>query len=253
LVTALANISVAAFPALARKDMSVELHSVATRATERDAFAFRCAALAEVGICAICIIAMNVLCIMPMNEASRAIERSTDTLWHRTSLQVLDRATGICAHDVHCLLFQDMSLGSIVRVATCNVIAACVPVFVRARPLRTRDQMIVRFGNKILGAMVGVTLAFCTTALVEICICAIRIIARYVFGIVSKQESWRAGIHGTFAFFGCACGKVFFNRARRILALNVCRILSQDMSFGNYQIVATSHWNTACIAISIVA
>jgi hypothetical protein len=87
------------------------------------------------------------------------------------------------------IVLQDPSISTDEIIAGSHRIAACVPIFISAWPFQTREFMRISLRHEAIGTTICVALISLPTAFVNICVCAVPVVAKNVCSAGAKQKT----------------------------------------------------------------
>jgi hypothetical protein len=135
----------------------------AIRTSISEALTLVSTALVPICGCAIYIVTKNIMCIDPMNHASRTIKQCASPLLTRASVKILVIARHIPALDDCRIRLEYPTSGRLIGVAPCNICAAMVQINIRASPSLAINLGIMPPVHVARGTRVGVAFALLST------------------------------------------------------------------------------------------
>jgi hypothetical protein len=183
--------------------------------------AFFTAASVVVSVSAIDIVTENFRSIMSVEGARRATHGDTRAFFISTRLLVIICAGCVFALDISGQLLLNPACGRIVTVACADWTATLVLVAIVTHPKRASECFAIRPRDITACARVGGALAILATALMEVCVGAVLVVAGNVRRIILELIIWRARVHGAAPFLVSTCIQV---------QSGACHILAMDHS-----------------------
>jgi hypothetical protein len=155
--------------------------------------------------------------------------------------------------DVNGLCFQDVALWCDIIIAGGHWIAACISVLISTPPVLARNTRRVELHYIPCRTVISVALARFATALVEVCVGTIPVVAFDVMRIYSKLEAAGAFHESAAAFLDAASVPVPHQVTHDVLTVDVYCVEDQHVSCGWLVGVTPCLSDTAIIPVYITA
>jgi len=201
------------------------------------------------------VLTKELACISLWQELWGALEGVAGTLGRAACLIVCAvcaaHARSVCAEYVLSVGFQNMARRTQKFVAMGPLITASVLVLVVANPTCAFNFM--RIWIMYMGAwtLVGGALALFSTALMKVCVGAIRVVAQYVIHTWSLQVTWGALVNAACAFLVGAGVTVHLEGTLRPSTGQVWSLLLEHVARRGLECITLRRLGATCVPVNI--
>jgi hypothetical protein len=181
----------------------------------------------EACVSAIRIVAENISSIVSEQVACWTIEHAAPALLGCACIQVSYSASRVQTFCRRCAWLQNIASRWDIVIAKGGNIAARVPIDIFAPPTTATDVLTLELIEEAfhwqLITMVGVALTLFATTLVEVCVCAISVVAQYIVSVDTMQIAFWACHCAATPLLVTACVPIKPIHACGVSASNICR------------------------------